>query len=88
MKSIKAIRLFMIGILAIIVIGIIFKASIIVDAKKSGKTIYEITVNSFNQNQTYTTTEYTRDKESGCIIFKDEIGIKHVVCNNYNITEY
>lgn len=84
----KSIKFFMIGIFAIIVIGIMFKAYIIVDAKKSGKTIYEISVNSFNQNETYTTTEYTRDGESGCIIFKDEIGIKHVVCNNYTITEY
>jgi len=42
----------------------------------------------FKKNETYTTREYTRDKESGCIIFKDEIGIKHVVCNNYTITEY
>ncbi len=84
----KSIKFFTIGIFAIIFLLIMFKAYIIVDAKKSGHAIYEISVNSYNKNETYTTREYTRDKESGCIIFKDEIGIKHVVCNNYTITEY
>ena len=68
--------------------SIIFKVSLVTDAKRNNKTIYEINVNNFNNVESYTTTEYGRDPKSGCIKFKDEFGIKHVVCNNYTITEY
>jgi hypothetical protein len=78
----------MVFVFLLIVGGIIFRAKIILDAKKEGKTIYEINVNNFNNIETYTTSEYTRDEKSGCISFKDEFGIKHVVCNNYTITEF
>jgi hypothetical protein len=79
---------FMVLVFLLILFLIGFKAFIIMDAKKDGKVIYEIEVNSFKNVETYTTYEYKRDKESGCITFKDEFGIKHVVCNNYTITEY
>ena len=72
----------------LIVGGLIFKASLIADAKRNNKTIYQIEINNFNNVESYTTTDYERDEKSGCIKFKDEFGIKHVVCNNYSITEY
>lgn len=52
------------------------------------KTIYEIRVNTYDHPESYMTNEYTKDKESGCINFKDAFGFKHTVCNNYTITEY
>ena len=75
-------------IVLLIISTIVFKAGIIIDAKNHNKTIYQIEVNNYNQVESYTTTDYTRDKETGCIRFKDEFGIKHTVCNNYSITEY
>lgn len=71
------------------IIGLfIFKIQMIAEARKNGKPVYEINVNNFNQVETYITNEFTRDEKTGCIKFKDEFGLKHVVCNNYTITEY
>jgi hypothetical protein len=73
----------------IIIIGtFIFKIGLITDAKRNNKTVYQIEVNNFNNFESYTTTEYEKEEKTGCIKFKDEFGIKHVVCNNYSITEY
>jgi hypothetical protein len=77
------------GMILLTIIGLfVFKIDMIAEARKNGKTVYEINVNSFNRIETYTTTEFTRDEKTGCIKFKDEFGLKHVVCNNYTITEY
>lgn len=65
---------------------IAIRAKLIMNA--NGKTLYQIDVNNFNSHESYITTDYTRDKETGCITFKDEFGLKHVVCNSYSITEY
>ena len=59
-----------------------------VSTKKEGKIVYEIQVNSFNGPESYMTNSYTRDETSGCIKFQDEFGVKHIVCNNYTISEY
>jgi 3-dehydroquinate dehydratase len=66
----------------------IFKGFMIYDAKKNNKPIYEVHVNNFQQIETYMTGEYSKDEKSGCITFRDEFGIKHIVCNNYTITQY
>jgi hypothetical protein len=75
-------------IIATIVGCLILKINLITEAKKNNKTIYQIEVNNFNNFESYTTTEYEKEEKSGCIKFKDEFGIKHIVCNNYSITEY
>lgn len=80
---------FMFALVFLVIIGsVLLKVGLITDAKRSNKTIYQIDVNNFNNFESYTTTEYDKDMNSGCIKFKDEFGIKHVICNNYSITEY
>lgn len=78
-----------IAVAVVLVVGLlIFQTSLVMDAKNRGEKVYHIEVNSFNGAETYSTTNYTKDKETGCITFKDLVGIKRVVCNNYTITEY
>lgn len=73
----------------IFIIGMIgFKAYLVIDAKKSDKQIYEIHVNNFQNPESYLTKEFIKDEKTGCISFKDELGIKRIVCNNYTITQY
>lgn len=80
---------FFFGVIVVLIVGmLIFKVTLVVNAKKSGKQVYEISVNKFNETETYMTSSYTRDKETGCIKFKDEFEITRIVCNNYTITEY
>ena len=92
MREFNTMRAFIfvaIGLVFLLIIGMIFfRVNMVMDATKKGKTVYEVNVNTFKENEVYITTEYTRDKETGCIKFKDEFGIKHVVCNNYTITEF
>jgi hypothetical protein len=59
-------------------------------AISSGKTVYVIDVNKFNEIETYYTTEYTVDEKTKCITFKNMIGFSKnkTVCNSYTITEY
>jgi len=77
------------GLVITVFIGLILlRGAMVVNSMKSGNKLYEITVNSFNTHESYLTNEFTKDKETGCITFKDEIGIKRIVCNNYTITEY
>jgi hypothetical protein len=80
------------GIFVVVFIAVIglflFKGYLVMSAKKSNKTIYDIQVNNFQTVENYLTTEYAKDEKTGCISFKDEFGIKHIVCNNYTITEY
>jgi hypothetical protein len=79
----------LIGFFVLIFVGLIFlRINLVYNASKDGKKIYEIQVNNYKQVETYVTNEYVRDKETGCIKFKDEFGIKRVVCNNYTITEF
>ena len=87
-KGFSFFKVFFVLIFLLIIGGIIFRANMYVNAKNSGKAIYEIHVNRFNETESYMTSEYTRDKETGCISFKDEFGIKRIVCNDYTITEY
>lgn len=81
-------RIFFVIVFVLIIGMFFFRVSLITSARNEGKTIYEIKVNNFQEVETYMTKEYTRDKETGCISFKDEFGIKHTVCNNYSITEF
>lgn len=77
------------ALIFLFIIGMfVFKGVMIYNAKKSNKVLYEIQVNNFQQIESYFTSEYTKDKETGCITFKDEFGIKHIVCNNYTISQY
>jgi hypothetical protein len=62
--------------------------NMVVNSINGGKKLYEVKVNSYNTYESYLTNEFTKDKETGCITFKDEIGIKRIVCNNYTITEF
>lgn len=87
-RNFSIFRVFFVLVFLFIIVGFLFKAKIVVGAMNGRKTLYEIDVNNFNQQETYMTKEYTRDKETGCIKFKDEFGITHVICNNYSITEY
>lgn len=73
----------------ILIIGTIaFKGVMVTKGLSSGKPMYEISVNSYDSPESYITTEYERDQETGCIKFKDEFGIKRIVCKDYTITEY
>lgn len=84
----RTIKIFF-GLIVVLIVGmLIIRVSFIMDAKKGGKQLYEISVNKFNETETYMTSSYTRDKETGCIKFKDEFEITRIVCNNYTITEY
>ena len=87
-RGFKFFRVIFIGMFLAIIGAFIFKIGLVTDAKRNNKTIYEIEVNNYNNVESYTTTSYEKDKESGCIKFKDEFGMKHIVCNNYTITEY
>ena len=87
-KNFSFFKVFFVLIFIVILSTIIFRVGMIVSAKNSGKTTYEIKVNSFSGSELYITNEYTRDKETGCISFKDEFGVKHIVCNDYTIIEY
>lgn len=84
-KSVRTIVvIFFVAILALIA----FQGYLVVSAKNRGEKVYQIDVNSFNGVETYMTNEYSKDEKTGCITFKDMIGIKRIVCNNYTITEY
>ncbi len=77
------------GLIVLIILTFIgIRFTMISNSIKGGKSVYEINVNSFDKNESYITNEFTRDKETGCISFKDEFGIKRIVCNNYTITQY
>lgn len=84
----KFVRGFIVGVFIIIIAAFVVKGILVYNAVKSGKVIYQVDVNSFNGGESYLTKEYTKDEKTGCITFKDEIGIKRVVCNNYTISEY
>lgn len=75
-------------IFVIVFILIFYKIFLIVRAVGNSKPLYEINVNSYNQVETYITEKYIINPDTKCLSFKDEIGIKRTVCNNYTITEY
>lgn len=87
-KSFSFFKVMFVVVFIIIIGTFIFKIGLITDAKRNNKTVYQIEVNNFNNFESYTTTEYEKEEKTGCIKFKDEFGIKHVICNNYSITEY
>ena len=87
-RSFSLFKVMFVVVLIIIIGTFIFKIGLITDATRNNKTIYQIEVNNYNNVESYTTTEYVKEEKTGCIRFKDEFGIKHVVCNNYSITEY
>jgi hypothetical protein len=70
------------------IVAIIFKGVFISRAMSTGKTLYQIDVNNYKDNETYITEKYIVDPNTKCASFKDEMGIKRIVCNNYTITEY
>lgn len=71
-----------------IIAMISLKVGLVYNSFKGGKQVYEIHVNSFNGSENYITTEFTKDEKTGCLTFKDELGIKRTVCNSYTITTY
>ena len=76
-------------VIFLIFIGLlIFKGVFISRAINSGKTLFQIDVNNYKDNETYITEKYIVDPNTKCVSFKDEMGIKRIVCNNYTITEY
>lgn len=81
-KGIFAIAIFA----ALVSIGL--KFVFIAKGMNSDGKVYEITVNSYDGPESYFAKGYEKDTETGCIKFKDEFGIKRIVCNNYTITEY
>lgn len=84
-KSVRSLVVFIcVGFLLLIALRVF----LIVDLKNRGEKIYQIEVNSFNGQEIYMTNEYTKDEKTGCITFKDMIGVKRIVCNSYTITEY
>ena len=87
-RSFSLFKIFFVLVFLLIIGSILFRVNMYFNAKNSGKAIYEIHVNRLNESESYMTSEYTRDKETGCISFKDEFGIKRIVCNDYTITEY
>lgn len=87
-RTFSFVRIFMTLVFILIIGTILFRGYLILDAKNNKKQIYEIQVNNFQRIESYFTTEYTKDEKTGCITFKDDLGIKHVVCNNYTISEY
>jgi hypothetical protein len=84
----KLTKIFIILIMCIMVGMLVFKGVFITRALNTGKTLYQIDVNSFNGAQVYITEKYIVDPNTKCLSFKDEMGIKRIVCNNYTITEY
>ena len=80
------------GLFIVIAIGmvglLVLKGVFITRALNADKTLYQIDANSFNGSQVYITEKYIVDPNTKCVSFKDEMGIKRTVCNNYTITEY
>ena len=81
-------KFFFILILCLIIGLIAFKVVFISRAINSGKTLYQIDVNTYKHGETYITEKYIVDPKTKCISFKDEMGIKRIVCDGYTITEY
>lgn len=72
-----------------LILGMIaFKVVFISRAINNNKTLYQIDVNTYQNSETYITEKYIVDPNTKCISFKDEMGIKRIVCNNYTVTEY
>ena len=72
----------------LVVSFILLRMDFMVETKTKGKTLYSVEVINFTKNETYLTSDYTRDEKTGCISFKDMLGVKRTVCNNYTISEY
>lgn len=81
-------RGFAITIVILIVALFLFRGALVYNAVVGGKLVYQITVNSYNGPEEYITNEFTKDEKTGCITFKDELGIKRIVCNQYTITQF
>jgi hypothetical protein len=75
-------------ILLLVLGAIAFKAIFISREISNNKTLYQIDVNTYQNSETYLTEKYIVDPNTKCISFKDEMGIKRIVCNNYTVTEY
>jgi hypothetical protein len=87
-KEFKFMKVFFTIIMLFVIGGITFRGVFISRALNSGKTLYQIDVNNFQNVETYITDNYIVDPNTRCVSFKDEMGIKRIVCNNYTITEY
>lgn len=81
-------RIFVGFVIILIIALFIFRGTFVYQTFKSGKPVYQINVHTLNTNETYLTTEFKKDSSNGCISFKDEIGMKRVICGSYTITEY
>jgi hypothetical protein len=81
-------KVFFVFIACLIIFAIGFKLTYTYESFKSGQNVYQIKVNTFDRHESYMTNFFVIDSTSGCIKFKDEFGIKRIVCNNYTITEF
>lgn len=82
------VRSFMMIVILLIIGMVIFKVALVFKSINSGVPVYSVTVNSYGGYEEYLTKEFTKDEKTGCITFKDELGVKRIVCNEYTITEY
>jgi hypothetical protein len=80
-------RIFIVMVILVIAM-LVFRGALIFKSFTGNETIYQVNVNRYNDIETYLTNKYEKDEKTGCIKFKDEFGIKRIVCNNYTITEY
>jgi hypothetical protein len=87
-RSFTIFNVVFVGVFMIIIGSLIFKGIFVSRAINSGKTLYQIDVNNYNNHEIYITDKYIVDQNTKCLSFKDEMGIKRIVCNNYTITEY
>jgi hypothetical protein len=87
-KTFSFFRIIFFVILFVIIGSFVFKSAMIYRSFNGGKKLYQVDVNSFNNVETYLTDSYVVDPNTKCLIFKDELGIKRTICNNYTITEY
>jgi hypothetical protein len=88
-NNMRGIAKLLMGVIIFVVIATIaIRGTFVMKALDTNDHIFQINVNSFNQVETYLTKEWTKDEKTGCITFKDEFGVKRIVCNNYTVTEY
>lgn len=84
----KFTKFFIIAVFVIIIGTIVFRASLVYNNMKNGKSMYEITVPAYNgTTQTYITSEYYYDQNK-CLVFKDEFGFEQRVCDQHTITKW
>jgi hypothetical protein len=87
-KEFRFFNVFFFLIVGIVVVSLLFRVYFVGSAIKMDKPLYEISVNKFGEVESYLTSKYHLDSTTNCITFKDELGIKRVVCGLYTISTY